>query len=122
MRSNLPTPRKPRRARVPQAAYAAPEVPLVPDYLAGLPKAPGRCYSPDTVQLNCRGAVGIVCTDCALVELGEGWVNLKARTNAGTPKGKFYATLDREQARPDPEFARQQRWAREYLARTALSR
>lgn len=112
--------RRPRAVTLPRSAYAAPDGPLVPDHLAQLPTAPGRCHSPETVVLNCRGAVDIVCTDCAMIELGENWANFKARTNAGTPKKKFYDALDRLQSQPDPDFARQQRWAREYLNRNRV--
>lgn len=109
--------RRPRKVQLPETAYTDSDEPLVPDYLAELETIAGRCYSPDVVVMNCRGGPGLVCTDCAMAELDERWSLFKARTNAGIPKAKYYRDLDNAQSRPDPEFARQQRWARDYLKR-----
>lgn len=109
--------RRPRKIQLPETAYTAPDAPLVPEHLAGLETVPGRCYSADVVQLSCPAMAGVMCSDCALAELGESWSNLKTRTNAAIPKVKYYRDLDRAQSGPDPDFVRQQRWAREYLKR-----
>lgn len=99
--------RRPRRVQLPQSAYVAPDEPLVPDYLDDLERAPGRCYSAEPVEFGCPDVPGIICTRCALVELGETLMHLQIRTNAGIPKDKYYRDLDRAYTEPDPEFRRQ---------------
>jgi hypothetical protein len=99
--------RRPKRVQLAESAYVAPAVDLVPDYLSDLETVPGRCYSPDVVELNCPGVPGIICTKCALSELGETLTHLQIRTHYGTPKAVYYRNLDRAYAEPDPEFRRQ---------------
>lgn len=93
-------------APLPTSAYVDPEPWVIPPAVADLETVPGRCFSSAVVTQCPQPAPGIVCTDCAMAELGEHWSNFKARTNSGTPKGVFYARLDREQSQPDPDFAR----------------
>lgn len=62
-------------------------------------------YPMDVIVCESPGA-GIVCKSCCLLELGEGWENLAARTNAGETKARFYKKLADAQARPDADYGR----------------
>lgn len=104
--------RRPARVELPESAYAPPPLLPVPDCLAGLVESTWSCYSRETVAFCGSPGPGVVCASCAMVELGEDWVNFKARTNMGIPKAKFYRDLERAQGQPDPEFARSQAYAR----------
>lgn len=108
----MPLRRPPRITSLPATAYAETDPLVIPDCVADLDVVDGQCFSRESVALCDSPASGVVCTDCALAELGESWSNLKARTNAGIPKAKFYRDLGVAQARYDPEFARAQRWAK----------
>lgn len=99
--------RRPRRVQLPESAYVDFEVQLVPGHLAELEQVPGRCYSAESVEFDCPGTAGVICTRCALAELGETLMHLQIRTNQGIPKDKYYRDLDRAYAEPDPEFKRQ---------------
>lgn len=72
-------------------------------------RGPAACTYPLDVVVCESPGPGRLCRNCSLLELGERGENLSARTNAGTPKGKFYKELTEAQARPDPEFARVRR-------------
>lgn len=98
---------------LPSAAYVDVDDFTIPPHLADLDVIDGRCYSPQSAVQCPQSEPGIQCQDCAMGELGERWDLFKARTNSGTPKGKFYRDLDEAQARPDAQFARAQAWWRE---------
>lgn len=109
--------RRPRKVALPESAYMDLDAFEIPASVVDLEMVPGRCFSHQDVVRCPQSASNVVCMNCAMVELGERWPDFKARTNAGVPKVKWYRDLDRAQAEPDPEFARQQRRSREYLAR-----
>lgn len=98
--------RRPARVTLPDSAYADMTGLSVPVSLQNLEPVPGRCFSTETYVQCPQGGGMVVCTECALVELGESWTNFKSRTNAAIPKAKFYRDLDAAQAAPDPHFRR----------------
>lgn len=83
---------------------------VTPDCVADLVEVASVCFSRLPVVQCDQPAPGIECTKCTLAVLGEKWDLLKARTNAGIPKAKFYRDLDREQSVPDPAFRRAWLW------------
>jgi hypothetical protein len=102
----------PRKINLPEAAYVQPEVELVPEFLRDLETAPGRCYSPSAVEMNCPAIPGVVCTKCCLAELGETMMHLSIRTSQAIPKERYYRDLDAAQAKPDREWRRQWEYSR----------
>ncbi len=79
--------------------------------------ANGWCHSREPV-VQCGSPVpGVVCSSCAMVELGEHWEDFKARTNAGLTVAAYQRKLAGEQRNPDPVFARARAWAAAHTPR-----
>lgn len=104
--------RAPKRVILAESAYVSPPPIPVPEYLADLVESSWACYSRAAVVFCGSPGPGIVCTGCAMAELGEEWTNFKARTNAGLTRAAYDRKLEAEQRDPDPVFARSQAWAR----------
>lgn len=93
-------------APLPSSQYVAEDVFEVPAFLDGLERVSGRCWSSESVTQCLQLDGRTLCRTCSLAELGERPELLAARTNAAVPAKRFYANLERDQARPDAEFAR----------------
>lgn len=104
--------RTPKRVILDESAYVPPAPIPVPVYLADLVESSWVCYSAAPVAFCGSPGPGVVCTGCAMVELGEEWTNFKARTNAGITRAAYERRLAAEQRDPDPVFRRAQAWAR----------
>lgn len=108
--------RRPARVALPVSAYVDMTDLSVPVSLSDCEVVPGHCHSRQTVARCEQAGASDLCLDCSLAEIGESYELLAARTNAGTPKAKFYRDLNRVQSVPDPEYRRMMEWKR----RTAM--
>jgi hypothetical protein len=104
--------RRPARVVLPPSAYVDMTGLSVPESLQGLELVPGRCHTALSAVRCEQAGANDLCLDCTLLEIGESYELLAARTNAGIAKGKFYRDLDRAQSVPDPEYRRMMEWKR----------